>query len=350
MSSKTEQLRCQIVSGRTDVLKKYRATLLILLSIAVLLIFIQEVEAEGTPSQVIVFTDKTVYKDFYMQQGRGSGNVPAYVALETEDLVIYSYAIVLDDDGNIMKGLSGINGTLDDTKRLDHYHKNDSTYHHNTTLNPHFYDNISVIYNDTGTSGDGIAGDGIYTAFVNIQDADTAQANDILDDHLVFNISARFGSLSSYTEVLYSGMACHSGQTESHSTHTTSDISPTSSGPSPCTICHRGMEHFFETKSTDQNGDPTFPYQKLDVHVQKIQPNYTVRGGNQALTVIWNLSKTGGTTWGGRGAQWETNMPGSSYCYVCHYATAGGSLLDYGSGGRTNLSDRPSCRTWQENR
>jgi len=288
MSSKTEKSSFQLVFARPDIFKKYRTTLLILFSIAVLLIIIQEVEAQGTPAQVIVFTDKTVYKDFYMQQGRGSGNIPAYVALETDDLVVYSYAIVLDDDGNIMKGLTGINGTLDDTKRLDHYHKNDSTYHHNTTLDPHFYDNINIIYNDTGAFGDGSAGDGIYTAYVNLSDADAAQANDILDDHLVFNVSASFGNLTSYTEVLYSGMACHSGQIESHSTHTTSDISPTSSGPSPCTICHRGMEHFFETKSTDQNGDPTFPYAKLDVHYQKIQPNYTVRGGNQALTLIWN--------------------------------------------------------------
>ncbi len=303
----------------------------------------QIAEAAGTPSQVIVFTDKNVYNDFIMQQGRGSGGIPEYVALESDDLVIYSYAIVLDDDGNIMKGLTGINGTLDDTRRLDHYHKNDATIHHNTTLNPNFYNNINLIYNDTGTFGDGIAGDGIYTAYANIADADVTQANDILDDHLVLNISARYGSRTSYTEALYSGVACHNGQQESHGTHTSLDVSPASNGPSPCTICHRGYEHLFENKSSDQNGNPTFPNSKLDVHFQKIQPNYTVRGGNQALTVIWNLSKTGGTAWGGKGAQWETNMPGSSYCYVCHYATASGSLLDYGAGDRTNLADRPSC-------
>jgi|GEM_PF-2817451 hypothetical protein len=331
MSSKARQER--VKSRITGIFRITRALLLVLVIITALFASVQAAEAAGNATKLVIFTDKKVYKDFYIQHGRQSSNIPAVTdADDIDNLVVYSYAIVLDDDGNIMKGLSGITGILDDTRRLDHYHKGTNVYHHDETLNPNFYNNINLVYNDAGTSGDGIAGDGIYTAYADIADSTTATAADILDDHLVFNISATYGSLTSYTEVLYSAQGCHNGETESHGTHTGADSATKNNVP--CTMCHRGYEHLYESQSG------TFPDSMKDVHALNMTPA-TPSVYAQSITIDWNLSKTTGTSWSP--TTWSVKMPGSEFCYSCHFATSGGGILDYGAGGRTDFADRPSC-------
>ncbi|MCL7413644.1 MAG: hypothetical protein M8353_08530, partial [ANME-2 cluster archaeon] len=82
--------------------------------------------AAGTATELITFTDKRVYADWQISQDKSGANAPFTETGGTlnNDLVVYVYAMVLDDDGKIMTGRSAsLSGTLNGEKRLDHYDK-----------------------------------------------------------------------------------------------------------------------------------------------------------------------------------------------------------------------------------
>ncbi|MDF1532805.1 MAG: hypothetical protein P1P72_10910, partial [ANME-2 cluster archaeon] len=116
-----------------------RLTSLAIVMVLALIVFsnwIAVAMAAGKPTELITFTDKRVYADWQISQDKSGVNAPFTEKGGTlnNDLVVYVYAMVLDDDGKIMTGRSAsLSGTLNGEKRLDHYDKADSTYHHSET-------------------------------------------------------------------------------------------------------------------------------------------------------------------------------------------------------------------------
>ncbi|MCK5318657.1 MAG: hypothetical protein KAJ55_12135, partial [Anaerolineales bacterium] len=334
MSSKANQER--VKSNITGIFRITRAWLLVLVLITALFASVQTAEAAGTPTQLITFTDKKVYQDFWFQNGRLSG-VPAFVEAETtDDLAVYVFAILLDEDGNMITGeASNLSGNLEDTKRFDHYDKGTDTYHHAVTLDPTFYEaaSNSLTFTDDGTSGDDTLGDGIYTAYLNVAEMD---GSTLIEDHLLINVTVDYSGTSSiteYYEVMFTGAACHNGETEAHGTH-----AGTSDGDyDPCTICHHGYEHLYESLSSD---NATFS--ELSSHYYDITPTDTAQTGKNIEEYVWNMSWDDGVT--GRDVTWSVIAPGSEYCQACHFASGGsGNAYDYGDGDRSDTTDRPSC-------
>jgi hypothetical protein len=73
------------------------------------------------------------------------------------------YATVLDDDGNIMKGRT-IQVTLNDTT-FDHFQKAVWTRHSDMVGNNTYFTSTKNL-NDTGTFGDAVSNDGLYTTTI----------------------------------------------------------------------------------------------------------------------------------------------------------------------------------------
>jgi len=87
---------------------------------------------------------------------------------------MYVYAVVLDDNGNMMTGRT-ITGSYNDVKQLDHEDKNDLSVHHavNPSGVPNYYSGSLTFVDDGSITGD-TANDGIYTASA---DLTMSQAN-----------------------------------------------------------------------------------------------------------------------------------------------------------------------------
>lgn len=310
-------------------------SVLIIFFSALLIATAMPASAAGVPTKLITFTDKKVYKEWYTDMGKTGANQMIYKEQESDDLVIFVYAIVLDDEGKILYGReSGLTGTIDDVQRLDHFHTGDDTTHHKVVDNdPNFLtSNTELNFVDDGSVQGDVAGDGVYTAYQNIDDPDGSV---LLDDHLLVNVTVDYMSLSEVYQVLITNQNCHNGESESHGTHTSALDGD--GAMDPCTYCHIGYEHMYE----DQSG----LYDTLDVHFGKMNLP-TVTYSKADISFIWNKSTTDVSTYTQTTTGWEGQFPGSTYCYSCHYSTGGdgvGELYDYGDGDRGDLTDKPSC-------
>ncbi|MCK5661670.1 MAG: hypothetical protein KAH86_09930, partial [Methanosarcinales archaeon] len=242
------------------------------------------------------------------------------------DLVVYVYAMVLDDDGNVIMGRSSsLSGTLDGEKRLDHYHKADSTIHHAETATTVF-DGYTLTFVDDGSVIGDTSGDGVYTARVDLTDPTQTEAEEYIDDHFLLNITVTDSTVGTeYTYALVNGVRCHGSA--SHGTHavgSSNDI---------CAACHFGYEHFYE----DVSG--TIPDSMLDVHFGRMNPPTVIDDDVGFGDWDWNASYTAATRT--PDVEWGSVIPGSRYCYACHVKS--GNILDYGAAGRTDNTDVPTC-------
>jgi len=337
VSSKAEQLT------RQRIWRTFRAIALVFTILAALFATITAAEAKDIPTQLIVFTDKKAYTDWTISSGKSAINTaPAYEGASAKDLRVWVFAVVLDDDGNILKGRSSnIVGSLNFTRRLDHYHNSTKTTHHNSTpFNPATlgWSNFSIVFVDNGGVTGDTSGDGIYTAMVDLIDITATSGGNLADDHILINITARDNGIAGASNtktvnVLLSSLRCHqTADPTSHGTHTGVDGST-----DLCTVCHAGQEHFFETISK------TIPDAQLDVHTGRMNPPpvYSAQKGFGGF--VWNRSNF--ATEGITTAEWDSVVPGSRLCAACHFNKVGttGYLYDYGAGNRADANDRPSC-------
>ncbi|MCK5660645.1 MAG: hypothetical protein KAH86_04735, partial [Methanosarcinales archaeon] len=302
------------------------------LALIIFAIFTPVAAAAGTPDKLIVFTDKNVYLDWYIDNGQNANLAVDWKSDNTPAQTPYVYAIILDDDGNMMKSQT-ISVNIKDIARLDHFDKGIDTIHHARNDTNGAFFNINVNLYDNAANGDKVDGDGIYS----YQWTPSSRFGTILlDDHLMVNITVTSGSLSANTTILFSWMNCHKGEQTSHpGTHS---LSEGVSGADPCTMCHVGYGHFYENKSN------LIPEIKKDVHFGRMNPIVPAMGGKAAPDWEWNLTaKENGNGYGT--TAWDVIAPGSEYCYWCHFSTSGGDYLDYdaGSGFRSDANDRPSC-------
>ncbi|MDO9097808.1 MAG: hypothetical protein Q7U60_06780, partial [Candidatus Methanoperedens sp.] len=291
--------------------------------------------APGAPSKLIMWTDRKVYTDWMFSQNKAAAAPNVIETGATQyDLVFYVYAVVLDDDGNIMKGrTSYLSGTINDIAQLDHYNKGSSTTHHQNVTDPNLISGTLTFKDDGSVTGD-VSGDGIYTAVYNPTDfADSWGTSNVAgDDHYLINVTVADSNMGRtvYTYVLLTGIRCH--QSFAHGTHN-DEVMP--AGVDNCAVCHPGYEHFFENKSG------TIPESMQDVHFKKV-PEPSVIADDQGFgDFVWNLSYT--ATGKVTGVDWKTYWPGSGYCPFCHTDTAG-NVLDYSGGDRTPAPlTKPSC-------
>ncbi|MDW7777309.1 MAG: choice-of-anchor X domain-containing protein, partial [Methanosarcinales archaeon] len=287
--------------------------------------------AAGTPDKLIVFSDKKIYTDWY-SDGRQDPNIPVFLGDNTPAQTPYLYAIVLDDDGNMMTGQT-VSATIVDIARLDHADKADDIIHHSRTNTGGIYYDITVTLYDDGTNGDKNVGDGIYT----YQWTPASRVGSTLnDDHLLINITATSGSLSTAETIMFTWLNCHKGDQDPHpSTHSLAEGAPALDG---CTQCHIGFGHLYEEKSND------IDELGKDVHLGRMNPIVPSMGGKGNPNFEWNLSGQQSPNGYGTTA-WDVVFPGAQYCYWCHYNTNGGSILDYGAnrGARSDITARPSC-------
>ncbi|MCX9014822.1 MAG: hypothetical protein OIN89_08535 [Candidatus Methanoperedens sp.] len=289
-------------------------------------------EAAGTPSKIITFTDKKVYTAWWMS---AKTTTPTFNKLDDEGQTIILYATVLDDDGNIMKGRT-IQVTLNDTT-FDHFQKAVWTRHSDMVGNNTYFTSTKNL-NDTGTFGDAVSNDGLYTTTIAmpaslLTDVATSPR---MDDQIRVKIDVKdtASGLTATTYVLISWGKCHQAATTSHPAHVTSTASDI------CTNCHGGYEHFFE------NVSKTIPDAYLDVHFQKLgnslpDSTETTKGMQE---YNWNSSQGDSAAPYGVSASWNDRSGGGAvYCRFCHKDPGASNWFDYGSGDRTNLGDKPSC-------
>ena len=355
-----------VKSSKTGSVKPARALFLLIVIIAALFASIGMAEAAGTPTQLVIFTDKKVYSDA-INNPRGEETdtgqlTPGSVFGEFQMIV---YAIVIDDDGNILPGDQSSNFTVltvEDVKKLDHGVVTDTATHHTyITDNPSLLAG-QVVYNsldDNGLSYDTIAGDGIYTSLVNLPEytkdssagskAETwAIGSQLLmsnSAHLLVAVNVTFDNgvdvLTESTYVLFAQFNCHQGE-DHPSNHNDDDGAATTFGA--CNMCHIGYDHLYNYMNF-----PEFPSDFGDVaHAEKLQPPAALRNIAPKASVDTHYNTTSGnaaldwTDWGTFIDQGDT----SDYCYSCHY-DSGSTLLDYGllSLGtyRADTSLRPSC-------
>lgn len=336
-----------------------RAALLVLVVLAALIAMAETAEAAGVPTQIIVFTDKKVYSDAGInpRATAADGFRPDPTWVEGENLRAIVYAIVLDDDGNIMKGTNGsISGNLNDVKILSHAGASarDTTTHHTTIINNPNYVYVSVSkFNDSGTTYDNNANDGINAANFYIPDFSytdpfTWNGSSFVysDAHILLQINVTYSgsvTLTKNVTIMVSPQNCHNGDKEEHSGVNKHDATE-NSGLEPCTMCHWGYDHQFNT-----NKFPEIPLEFADIHIDRIifPSGLDAKGTNaNGMSFHYNTSYDEGTTWTTWGAYEPSEYNASKYCYVCHYATSGGSLLEYnGESGtaRSDPSERPSC-------
>ncbi|MCK5317402.1 MAG: cytochrome c3 family protein, partial [Anaerolineales bacterium] len=253
-----------------------------------------------------------------------------YAAEDTAPLEVYVYAMVLNEQGTIMKGKEGqLTGYVSDYKRLE---PGDASGHHIENFGETVFGNKSLTFVDDGSINGDTAGDGVYTAKVTL---DKTKGATLVADHMVMNVSV---SLPGYTssipqQVLISGFYCMSGKQSGggHAQHTSQ------SGLSAnCAVCHHGYEHWYE------NISGTFSDDQLDIHALKVSAP-TVPQSNQSNSFDsnrWNYSDDGAPA--NTYPTFREQVPGSQYCSFCHQVP-GTALYDYGGGDRSDSSDRPMC-------
>ncbi|MFZ2412514.1 MAG: choice-of-anchor X domain-containing protein, partial [Candidatus Methanoperedens sp.] len=356
------------VKCRDTIAITVRVSLLFLVIIAALFATAQTAEAAGVPTKLIVFTDKKVYTDAYNSPRTTETNTGQISpgAGFTEDFRMIVYAIILDDEGNILSGNQSINftaRTVDDVKKLDHGPITSTAVHHDTiTNNPTILDGQITFpaLRDDGTNFDTYANDGIYTALINLPDYSVGGAtkaknwavgtSTLLETnaHLLVDVNVTFNNginplLNATTSVLFTQYNCHQTAEGDHpNAHVGNDGAATTF--EPCNICHIGYDHLYNYKNFSE-----FPSDFGDVaHANKLQPPAALGDIVTANTadIVYNTTYGGNTEPQWQITSWSVFLnqgDTSNYCYVCHF-NPGSLPLDYGSGAaRTDLSDRPSC-------
>ncbi|MCK5316734.1 MAG: hypothetical protein KAJ55_02405, partial [Anaerolineales bacterium] len=291
-------------------------------------------EAAGTPTKLITFTDKKIYEAWQVKVAKNGFDVGSSIAEERDQyLNVTVYAVVLDEEGTMLTGLSGVNGTLDDIERQDHFHKTDSTIHHNITYNPSYFYTTFNLYDNNS--------DGIYVGYADLTDMDDILADDFQDDHILINISADYSSLSTYTHILFTGLRCHNNGGGEGFTHQQHFGATTAAGGEPCTMCHTAYMHLYSDSQK---------YMQSSLlesgHFKNWKPA-TIPSADMASTPIsgWHVNNSesandnsGDAGWGGT----DTDFVGAEYCFYCHYDNSG-NVLDYGTIYPRDSSDRPTC-------
>jgi len=95
-----------------------------------------DVRGCGTPTKIIAFTDKKEYMGWWMD---AKTTTPGFNKLNDEGQYIFIYAVVLDDDGNIMKSRN-IQVTMNDTV-FDHWDKGNWNVHNAIVSNNTYFKN-----------------------------------------------------------------------------------------------------------------------------------------------------------------------------------------------------------------
>ncbi|MCX9013668.1 MAG: hypothetical protein OIN89_02555 [Candidatus Methanoperedens sp.] len=308
--------------------KSNRALFLVLIVLSALFASVGVAEAAGTPTKLIVFTDKKVYIGWSMGGGQQAAKPPTTTLLNTypaQDLRISVYALVLDDDGMPMSGRT-VTATIADEAHLDHYNKNDNTVHHVVDSSISSFFNIGpVTLTESG---------GIYSSQVDIPDIDITTNLSLADDHIYVNVTVTDSVLGTHNlTVLVSGVRCHNSYESAHSgTH----FGDGAGGQDNCGVCHAGNEHWYE------NISGTIPYEQQDVHFKKM-PSFEFYGvGKDFSDFEWNLSYRPDAV--RESANWGVYWPGSQYCGACHLNRIGTTNYNYDYGvDRADLNDKPSC-------
>ncbi|MBE8538902.1 hypothetical protein [Geoglobus acetivorans] len=282
------------------------------------------VEAKGTPSNVIVWTNKKVIHPWFITIY--DSNAPSVGNMDsTSRHTLYVYVSVLDDDGNYMDP-SQIDFTLyiRDNNRYDHYDKNNDTYHHDVIATNGNFINLAID-DDAMTYSNGI-----FSYSVNLDTELDSYRSTLKDDHLRIEVVVNESTgLSAKTYVLASPIVfcsndCHStprwglDKSDAHSAH----VYESSSYPSDtCTVCHFGYEHFYE------NVTDTIPDEYKDTHFFKLNPpdvSYASRGttSNEWSKFNWNNTTTSLST--GGSLSWASKSGGGAkYCAYCHIDSSG---------------------------
>ncbi|MCK5667832.1 MAG: hypothetical protein KAI15_02010, partial [Gammaproteobacteria bacterium] len=292
----------------------------------------------------MTFTDKKVYQAWWAGSGQQKSEIE-FVGYDPDFGNVYVYAIVLDDDGGIMKGET-ITGDLLDIDELDHNEKGTSDTHHDSLGDPEItgFDQ-ALSFNDAGTGGDAVSGDGVYTALatLNASNLGLSATNTREENHIKLRIYANntAGGLTEYSEVLISFMHCMNGF--AGDAHGGTHVLLGAQGVDVCTVCHIGYEHFYE------NISGTFADSQLDVHALKanlpdIGPEVQHKGFD---AYVWNLTNLTDNI-NGVSLTYDQTVPGSSNCYNCHISGTtfydyGESNLNTGATTRNDLSLRPDC-------
>lgn len=296
-------------------------------------------------NRLICWTDKKVYADdpFNADTLNNWGTT-------TIDLKVNVYAIMLDGEGCILRNItsSNITGTLKDTQLLDHWDGTADTAAVHHIINPGSYSEASFYnltiggatsypFNDEGTTPDLVAGDGIFSAVINVAELPSNgseggywSTGGLSEEHLNISINVSYSNVTATQNVLFTRLSCaHSTlygtatKSNAHSNHG----SISESTQSNCVYCHHGYEH------------------DLGAHTNMISPYSGFTGSSKSSqTYYWNTATSEGFSGSNKGTgyatssvAYETVAPGSEYCISCHYETGTGALdLD-------SSTDRPSC-------
>jgi hypothetical protein len=234
--------------------------LIVFVMIAALFATAQRAEAQGTPTQIIVFTDKKAYTSYAVKLSAGqNAGYPTWDSADPATFAIYVFAVVLDDDGNIMKQRT-VSGWVNDGGVFIHVpggRNPDGTIINAADLNTHsvlnktkdILTNRTLTFVDDGSLSGDIANDGVYTAVYIPAPFSQGTANTYYikgetgqefpaEDHVLVNVSVTdtVSGKNSETIALISGINCMNGiqRNSHHSTHAkdTTQIED-------CAICHR---------------------------------------------------------------------------------------------------------------
>ncbi|MCK5645049.1 MAG: hypothetical protein KAJ19_29890, partial [Gammaproteobacteria bacterium] len=307
---------------------------------------------------MIVFTDKKVYTDhgLHPRSNAADGFRPKPLWVENNDLRSIVYAIVLDDDGNMMTGTdSSISATLNDVKILSHAGASarDLTTHHSTIIDDPNYVYMSVSsFNDDGLNYDSNANDGITSTIFNIPDfaiADPFTWNGSSfaesDAHILLQINVTYSgspTLTTNVTIMISPQTCHNGDKDEHAGVNAHDDDE-GNDMLVCTACHWGYEHLYNGANF-----PEIPPEFDDVHAGRITlPSFSsIAFQKNGVSFHPNTSYNDPVAWTDWDHYSQFDFGANKYCYSCHYESTGGSLLEYdGESGtaRNDVSERPSC-------
>ena len=377
MTSKEER---RVVKSGIGFIIIARALLLVFVIIAALFAMVQTAEAKGVPTKLIIFTDKKVYTDAVndprtTDADNPTGLRPVPNGAFSENFSMLLYAVVLDDEGNILKGQSSnfTSRTVDDVKQLDHGTITDTATHHtNVISNPTYLDSIVNVPNlrDDGQVYDTYADDGIYTAFIDLPDfsintggsggskwdrwqigSSAANVMDRTNSHLLVAVNVTFNNgvnpqLIETTYVLLTEYNCHGSFEGTHPNPHATSSDGAGTGFDPCDMCHVGYDHLYNYMNYSE-----FPSNFGDVaHANKLKPPGDLRNipaGGNTPDIVYNTTYGGSSAPADQITTWSVFLnegDTSDYCYSCHL-NPGSGILDYqlGTTVRGDLNNRPSC-------
>ena len=290
-----------------------------------------EAEAAGTATKLIIFTDRTIYVDGYYN-GR---DVPSAGSAGNNPYNLVVYAIVLDDEGNMLKGRGAqLSGNYNTDSILGHwagaFSYGDANWNIHSGTHHSDIDTTTDAVNGALASFTDADNDGIYIS----TNTPLYMPATYYDQHFIINITVTDSGLGSEIyPIMLSRLSCHSGQG-----NPTGDDYTHSANHNPddtCMICHHGSEHQFESISEG------IPDSFRSNHYGKIIPTDYTTVGPKANGYLWNVSFADNKNFlpDIPTYQWSIWTPGAEYCYSCHYSPNDNGILDM----QEASGDRPSC-------